>query len=418
MSSAGISENISEYLEDDDARVRSYSAKFSRPQLDRFAQNAGVEIQGDRVSEDIRTLLEDGSLGTFHEYFAKLYRIGPDTIVEGIKKIDRPRLSDISDEEMGDKTALIIYLIEWEWEEEVELIRSLRDFKNKRTYKRKQIRGERRFDGLTDNALEALRDEVEEVLGNINDHQRYKVDLHRMDMLERRTLVVRFLAESKSSSYRQFRFREEDDVGFEQERSTEVVRRDYWPVKPEHVYLDYGRNEYYENIKRSADHILEGIVGALYDDGTFGEDVSFVNPLEFGDKTPKEFVDTRVREQRKAIDESDLLTDEKKDDYLSILDDLQAAEQTRIKLENIDVEGDPLTIEVDTEQDISTFLAAQGWEDQIEELNQKSGHREYTLRLGNREIDVAGTRITITGDVTEDEEHILTSLLREDSATI
>ena len=54
----------------------------------------------------------------------------------------------------------------------------------------------------------------------------------------------------------------------------------------------------------------------------------------------------------------------------------------------------------------------------METFNEKSRTREYTLQLGDLEVDVSGTKITIAGDVTEDEERVLTALLREDGAVV
>ncbi|WP_197409865.1 hypothetical protein, partial [Haloferax profundi] len=369
-----------------------------------------------RIEDDCRQLLESGSLETFHWYKQQLERIGPGTIVEGIQKLDREKLGDLTDDEMGDKVSLILYFIEWEWEDEVELIRSLQDFKRKRTYERKRIDGERSFDGLGEEVIEAIEDAVWDVLPDVNDHQRHKVTLNRVDILDEQTLIVRFYAESRSSSYRQFTFRDDQtDSEFTGPREAEVKSHNYWPVVTEHIYLDYGRNEYYAEIKRSVEQLLSPVIEVLYEgDVEYGKRVRFADPLD-PDNTgsPEDFVSERADEYRERLEKQDVFDEEQTEQYKQILENIESVEQTRIRLEQVDVEGNLRTFVIETEEDVSEFLDAFSLGDRVEKFNQKSRTREYTLQLGDLEVDVSGTKISIAGDVTEDQERVLTALLRE-----
>jgi hypothetical protein len=421
MATSGASLDLHQDFEDDDEIVTYYARKFSRPQINRYADLVGVDIREQRIEDDCRKLLETDNLEPFHWYISQLERIGPGTIVEGIQKLDREKLGDLTDDEMGDKISLILYFIEWEWEEEVELIRSLQDFKRKRTYERKRIDGERSFDGLDEDVVAAVEDAVWNVLPDVNDHQRHKVTLNRVDILDDQTLIVRFYAESRSSSFRQFKFRDDQTKSeFSDPREAEVESHDYWPVVTEHIYLDYARNEYYAEIKRSTEQLLSPIIEMLYEDGVeYGSRVRFADPLD-PDNTgsPEDFVSERADEYRERLDDQDVLDEDQTKEYKEILEEIESVEQTRIRLEQVDVEGNLRTFVIETEEDVSEFLDAFSLGDRVETFNEKSRTREYTLQLGDLEVDVSGTKITIAGDVTEDEERVLTALLREDGAVV
>lgn len=421
MATSGASSNLHQDFEDDEEIITYYARKFSRPQINRYAELVGVDIRGQRIEDDCRTLLEADSLETFHWYLSQLERIGSGTIVEGIQKLDREKLGGLTDDEMGDKVSLILYFIDWRWEEEVELIRSLQDFKRKRTYKRKRIDGDRTFDGLDEDVVEAVEDAVLDILPDVNDHQRHKVTLNRVDILDEQTLIVRFYAESRASSFRQFTFRDDpDDSEFPGTQEVEVQSHNYWPVVTEHIYLDYGRNEYYTEIKRSTEQLLFPVIEALYEeDVEYGDRVRFADPLDPENTgSPEDFVSERADEYRERLEEQDVLDEEQTEEYKEILEDIESVEQTRIRLEQVDVEGNLRTFVIETEEDVSEFLDAFSLGDRVETFNEKSRTREYTLQLGGLEVDVSGTKISIAGDVSEDQERVLTALLREGDEVI
>jgi hypothetical protein len=421
MAISGASSNLYEEFQGDDEIVEYYARKLSRPQINRYAELVGVEIDGQRVEDDCRKLLETDNLETIHWYISKLERIGPRTIIEGIRKLDREKLGDVTDDEMGSKISLILYFIDWGWDEEVELIQSLQDFKQKRTYQRKRIDGERSFDELNDEAVSAIEDALWTVLPEVNDHQRHKITLGRVDVLEDQTLIIRFNAESRSSSFQQFKFRDtETKSNFPDPREAKVESHDYWPVVTEHIYLDYARNEYYAEVERGTEQLLSPVIELLYEeDVEYGNRVRFADPLDPDNAdSPEDFISERADEYREKLNDQDILDESQTEDYREVLEKIESVEQTRIRLEQVDVEGDLRTFVIETEEEISEFLEAFSLGDRVETFNEKSRTREYTLQLGDLEVDVSGTKITIPGNVTEDEERVLTSLLRENETVI
>lgn len=418
MASAGKAPDIRDHFRDPEAAVEHYSRKFSRAQVDRLSQIEDIPIQGRAIVDDCWRLYEEGGFDAFHRFSAKLHRIGADTIFEGIRKRDRERAKEVPERDRDDKTSLILFLIEWEWEKEVELISALRTFKNKRTYQRKVVDGERKFEELNENAIGAIKENVSSALPEINQSQKYKIALKDVDHLGEDTLVIRFASESRSSNYRQFKFRESESEEFSGGMNEEIESHSYWPIKTEHIYIDYLRNEYYQDVKRSSEQLLKPVLSALYTDFEYGTRVKFADPLDFSDQTPQDFVDNRIEKYRDELDAASDISDDQREEYENILEQLESAEQTALILENINAEGDPLRIEIGTEQDITEFIEAQGWGPQIEELNEKSQQREYTLKIGDRTVHVSGTKISIMGDISEEEEKVMTSLLRKDGVIL
>lgn len=410
--------DIYQHFRDDEEIVEYYSRNLSRPQVNRLAEIESVSVSGTNIPSDCEILLEDGGLETFHEYNAELFGIGSSTIIEGIRALEPELMTDISDREMDDKQSLILYLIDWDWHDKLEIIKALKTFKTKRTYKRKQITGERSFDELTDDLKEELRARYEEELPEINERRKHKVKFKGIDIIEDVDLMVRFDAEAKASSYRQFRFREQEGWKYELDGQMEAETIKYWPLTTEYLYIDYGRKEYDYDISRSEENLARIALETLFEDPEFGEDVEFADPTDFEESTPQDFVASRVEDQKEALEDTDLLDDGKKEQYADILDDLDSVEQTAIVLENVNVEGNPTRIEIETDDPISDFLGPHNLEEQLEEFNQKSQQREYTLRLGEREIHVSGSKISIMGNISKDEEQVITSLLRKDGATV
>ncbi|WP_227353811.1 hypothetical protein [Haladaptatus salinisoli] len=418
MSAGGMNPDIYQHFRDDEEIVEYYSRNLSRPQVNRLAEIESTSIPGTNIPSDCEILLEDGALETFHEYTAELFGIGSSTIIEGIRALDTERMTDISDREMDEKQSLILYLIDWDWRDKLEIIKALKTFKTKRTYKRKQISGERSFEDLTDDVKEELRAQYEQELPEINERRKHKVKFKGVDIIEDTDLMIRFDAEAKASRYRQFRFREQEDWKYEAdgEMETEIIK--YWPLTTEYLYIDYGRKEYDYDISRSEENLTRIAIETLFEDADFGEDVEFADPTDFEDSTPQDFVASRIEDQKEALEDTDLLNDGKKEQYANILDDLDSVEQTAIVLENVNVEGNPTRIEIETDDPISDFLGPHNLEERLEEFNQKSQQREYTLRLGDREIHVSGSKISIMGSISKDEEQVITSLLRKDGASV
>lgn len=418
MSASGMNPDIYQHFHDDEEIIEYYSRNLSRPQVNRLADIQSISVPERNIPSDCEILLEEGALETFHEYNAELFGIGSSTIIEGIRALDTERMTDIPNREMDEKQSLILYLIDWDWQDKLEIIKALKTFKTKRTYKRKQISGERSFRNLTDDVKEELREQYEQELPEINERRKHKVKFKGVDILDSRDLMVRFDAESKASRYRQFTFREQDDWKHNSNTSMETETIKYWPLTTEYLYIDYGRKEYDCDISRSEENLTKIAIETLFEEPEFGEDVEFADPTDFGESTPQDFVDSRIENQKEALEESELLDDEKKEIHMEILNDLDSVEQTAIVLENVNVEGNPTRIEIETDDPISDFLAPHNLEERLEEFNQKSQQREYTLRLGDREIHVSGSKISILGNVSKDEEEVITSLLRKDGATV
>ncbi|AKU08302.1 hypothetical protein ABY42_11390 [Haloferax gibbonsii] len=410
--------DIYQHFRDGEEIVEYYSRNLSRPQVNRLAEIESISLPGTNIPSDCEILLEDGALETFHEYNAELFGIGSSTIIEGIRALETERMTDISDREMDEKQSLILYLIDWGWRDKLEIIKALKTFKTKRTYKRKQISGERSFEDLTDDVKEELRAQYEQELPEINERRKHKVKFKGVDIIEDTDLMIRFDAEAKASRYRQFRFREQEDWKDELNGQMETETIKYWPLTTEYLYIDYGRKEYDYDISRSEENLTRIAIETLFEDADFGEDVEFADPTDFEDSTPQDFVASRIEDQKEALEDTDLLDDGKKEQYANILDDLDSVEQTAIVLENVNVEGNPTRIEIETDDPISDFLGPHNLEERLEEFNQKSQQREYTLRLGDREIHVSGSKISIMGSISKDEEQVITSLLRKDGASV
>jgi hypothetical protein len=418
MSAGGMNPDIYQHFRDDEEIVEYYSRNLSRPQVNRLAEIESTSVPGTNIPSDCEILLEDGALETFHEYTAELFGIGSSTIIEGIRALDTERMTDISDREMDEKQSLILYLIDWDWRDKLEIIKALKTFKTKRTYKRKQISGERSFEDLTDDVKEELRAQYEQELPEINERRKHKVKFKGVDIIEDTDLMIRFDAEAKASRYRQFQFREQEDWKYQADGEMETETIKYWPLTTEYLYIDYGRKEYDYDISRSEENLTRIAIETLFEDADFGEDVEFADPTDFEDSTPQDFVASRIEDQKEALEDTDLLDDGKKEQYANILDDLDSVEQTAIVLENVNVEGNPTRIEIETDDPISDFLGPHNLEERLEEFNQKSQQREYTLRLGDREIHVSGSKISIMGSISKDEEQVITSLLRKDGASV
>jgi hypothetical protein len=418
MSAGEMKPDIHQHFPSEEDAVDYYSRNLLRPQVNRLAEIESVDIDKENISDDCEVLLEKGALDTFHEYNSELYRIGSSTIIEGIRSIEAERLTEVSDREMEDKEALILYLMDWDWKDKLEIIRALKTFKTKRTYERKSVSGERSFEELTEEVKEEIQERYEQELPELNDRRKHKIKYKDTEIIEEDSLMIRFEAEKKASNYRQFSFREQEDWEFESDSDMETETIKYWPLTTEYLYIDYRKKEYDYDISRSEEELSEIAIVTLFDEPEFGDDVQFADPMEFPDRTPNEFVSDRVEEQKELIEEEGLIEEEKRERYLEILDNLESVKQTAITLENVNVEGSPNIIEIDTDESLSEFLAANNLEEQFEEFNEKSQQREYTLHLAGREIRVSSSKITIRGSVSKEEEQVITSLLREGGATI
>ncbi|MFC4540460.1 hypothetical protein ACFO5R_00765 [Halosolutus amylolyticus] len=221
--------------------------------------------------------------------------------------------------------------------------------------------------------------------------------------------------EYKSGHFRQFKFREEDDKDYDSEDGCEVEPRKYWPITTRYIHVDYDNDEYDHDIQRSEEDFLNPVMTTLYDDVEYGDDVRFVDPVDYPEKSPAEFVEDRVEEQKEKIKDDDSLDDNEKEDYIDVLDDLTAAEQTALTLENVNVAGDPIRIEIETGEPIESFAEGNNLESQLSKFNEESQRREYTLTIGDQEIQVKGVKIEILGDVTKEEEEMITEVLREET---
>lgn len=120
-----------------------------------------------------------------------------------------------------------------------------------------------------------------------------------------------------------------------------------------------------------------------------------------------------MEEQKEKIEDDDSLDDDEKEDYIDVLDNLSAAEQTALTLENVNVAGDPIRIEIETGEPIESFAEGNNLESQLSKFNEESQRREYTLTIGDQEIQVKGVKIEILGDVSKEEEKMITEVLRE-----
>lgn len=226
-------------------------------------------------------------------------------------------------------------------------------------------------------------------------------------------VMAEIYVEYKSGHYRQFKFREEDNKDYDSEDGREVEAQKYWPITTRYIHVDYDNNEYDHNIQRSKEDFLKPVITTLYSDVEYGEDVKFIDPIDYPDKTPTEFVEDKVEEQKEKIENDDTLDDDEKEDYVDVLDNLSAAEQTALTLENVNVAGDLIRIEIETGEPIESFAEGNNLESQLSKFNKESQRREYTLTIGDQEIQVKGVKIEILGDVSKEEEEMITEVLRD-----
>jgi hypothetical protein len=406
-----------EFEENLDDILDYYERWFSRPQVEKLAETTSVDLDETSIRDDCETLYDEDVLDNFHEYVAALDGIGPPTIIEGIKLINRDMMENLSTDDMESKSSLLLYLFEWEWEEHLDLIQTLKTFKNKRTYRREEIEGEKKFDELTDDEVELLRRTLAENIDEVNEMRKYKAGLKSVHLIGENEVMIELFVEYKSGNFRQFKFREEDELDYDSESGREVEPRNYWPITTRYIHIDYSNDEYDHDIERSEEDFLDPVMTTLYaDDVEYGKDVKFVDRIDYSDKTPSEFVEEKVEEQKKRIDEDDSLDEEEKEDYVEVLDELSTAEQTAMVLENVNVTGDPIRIEIQTGEPIESFAEGNNLESQLSRFNEQSQRREYTLRIGDQEIQVKGVKIEILGDVTKEEEEMITEVLREEEA--
>ncbi|USZ70068.1 hypothetical protein NGM10_17215 (plasmid) [Halorussus salilacus] len=416
MAARSMRADLNEQFSDDvEEAFVYYSRRFSRPQVEKLAKLESVDLEKESIEDDCKKLYEEGVLQEFHEYNAELDGIGPSTIVEGIRAIDRDKMKILSDTEMHDKTALLLRFYEWDWKDKLELIQALKTFKNKRTYQREEIDGDKKYDDLTDNEVEQLERILKENISEANERRKYKARLNSVNLLGENEVIAKLDIEYKSGNFRQFKFRQNENLDYKDDGGRDVEPKQYWPIATRYIHVDYENDEYDHNIRRSEEDFVNPVLSALYDSVDYGDNVRFVDPVEHADKTPKEFVEDRVDKQKEVVEDSSL-EDEEKDEYKEILDDFSTAEQTAIVLENVNVPGDPTRIEIQTNQPIQSFADGNNMKSQLDKFNKKSQRREYTLELGNREIQVSGTKMTIFGDVSKEEEEMITSILREDSS--
>lgn len=419
MASAGMDPDIFTHFPDDDEIVKYYSSHLNRNQIEDLADSSSISIPETNKEDDLHILLEDGVLEDLHLFNAELYGIGKDTIIEGVRSLDEDKLKPLSSKQLDDKYWLITKLYQWGWRDKLEIIKTLRSFKSKRKYKRKAIKGERTHSDLSEETVANVENSIRELIPELNETRRKKIDSKSTEVIDESDLIIRFLVESKASRYEQFKFRNSEQHNMSVDDGTEVENIRYWPLTSEYIYIDYSRKEYDTSVSTHEEELVSAVVNELFENPEWGDDIQFVDPTDFSDKTPNQFVQDRIEEQREVIEENnELVGDDRQEEYEEILDDLGTVEQTAIILENVNVEGDPLHIEFETGQSLSEFLEVHNLDDQIEEFNQKSQQREYTLRLGGREIHVGGTQLTIMGDVSKEEERLLTSLLRKEGATI
>lgn len=320
----------------------------------------------------------------------------------------------LSTDDMDSKSALLLYLYEWEWEDHLDLIQALKTFKNKRTYQREEISGEKKYDELGEDEVEQLRRTLQENIDEANIKRKYKAELKSVHLVGEIEVMVEIYVEYKSGHFRQFKFRENDNKDYDSEDGREVEPRKYWPITTRYIHVDYGNDEYDHDIQRSEEDFLNPVMTTLYSDVEYGDDVRFVDPIDYPEKSPAEFVEDKVEEQKEKIEDDDSLDDDEKEDYIDVLDDLSAAEQTALTLENVNVAGDPLLIEIETGEPIESFAEGNNLESQLSKFNEESQRREYTLTIGEQEIQVKGVKIEILGDVSKEEEEMITAVLREE----
>lgn len=407
-----------EFGDDLEEALTYYDRWFSRPQIETLADIADVDLETESIEEDCRKLYEEGVLQDFHRYVAALDGIGPSTIIEGIRAINRDKMEGLSDADMHDKSALLLHIYSWEWgEDKLELIQALKNFKNKRTYQREEISGEKSFDEITADEIDLLERTLTQSIKEANSRRKYKARLKSVNLIDDNDLVVEIDVEYKSGHYRQFKFREDEALDYEREGGRDINVQQYWPIATRYVHVNYAEDEFDHDIQRSEEDFINPVLTTLYDDVEYGDHVHFVDPADYPDKTPAEFVEERIEDEKDRIDDSDTLDDDEKEEYKDILDDLSTAEQTALILENINVVGDPSRIEIQTDEPLQSFAEGNNLETQLDRFNERSQRREYTLRLGDREIQVRGVKITIFGDISKEEEEMITRILREDSAS-
>ncbi|MFC4540463.1 hypothetical protein ACFO5R_00780 [Halosolutus amylolyticus] len=97
-----------------------YENWFSRPGVEKLANLNSVDLDENTIRDDVETLYEEDVLEDFHRYVAALDGIGPNTIIEGIKTVNRDKIGVLSTDEMESKSALLLYLYEWEWEDHLD----------------------------------------------------------------------------------------------------------------------------------------------------------------------------------------------------------------------------------------------------------------------------------------------------------
>ncbi|EJN56914.1 hypothetical protein HSB1_47310 [Halogranum salarium B-1] len=390
-----------------------YDNWFSRSGVEKLAEVNSIDLDKNSVRDDVETLSENDVLEDFHRYVAALDGIGPNTIIQGIKTINRDKMQVLSTDDMESKSALLLYLYEWEWEDHLDLIQALKTFKNKRTYQREEISGEKIFDELGEDEVEQLRRTLQENIDEANNKRKYKAELKSVHLIDENEVMAEIYVEYKSGHYRQFKFREEDNKDYDSENGREVEAQKYWPITTRYIHVDYDNNEYDHNIQRSKEDFLKPVITTLYSDVEYGEDVKFIDPIDYPDKTPTEFVEDKVEEQKEKIENDDSLDDDEKEDYIDVLDNLSAAEQTALTLENVNVAGDLIRIEIETGEPIESFAEGNNLESQLSKFNKESQRREYTLTIGDQEIQVKGVKIEILGDVSKEEEEMITEVLRD-----
>lgn len=403
-----------EFEGNEEDAIEYYGNWFSRPEVEKLAEIHSVDLDETSIEDDCRQLYEEDVLEDFHTYVAEIDGIGPSTIIEGIKLINRDKIEVLSTDDMESKSALLLYLYEWEWEEHLDLIQALKTFKNKRTYRREEIAGEKEFDGISEDVVEQLRRTLEENIDEVNSRRKYKAGLKSVHQIGEEEIMVELLVEYKAGHFRQFKFREEDDLDYDSESGREVKPQKYWPITTRYIHVDYENDEYDHDIERSEEDFLDPVMNALYADVEYGDDVRFVDPIDYPDKTPSEFVEDKVEEQKERIKEDGSLDDEEKEEYVDILDNLSTAEQTALILENVNVTGDPIRIEIQTGEPIESFAEGNNLESQLSKFNEESQRREYTLQIDDQEIQVKGVKIEILGDVSKEEEEMITEVLREE----
>jgi len=414
MAARSMQDSLQDQFDDKEDIIDYYKDWFSRAGVEKLAELDSVEIDTDTIRDDVETLHDEDALEDFHRYVAALDGIGPNTIIQGIKTINRDKMQVLSTDDMESKSALLLYLYEWEWEGHLDLIQALKTFKNKRTYQREEISGEKKYDKLGEDEVEQLRRTLQENIDEANNKRKYKAELKSVHLIGEDEVMAEIYVEYKSGHYRQFKFRENDNKDYDSEDGRKVEPQKYWPITTRYIHVDYENDEYDHNIQRSEEDFLNPVMTTLYNDVEYGDDVRFVDPIDYPDKSPAEFVGDKVEEQKEKIEDDDSLDDDEKEDYLDVLDNLSAAEQTALTLENVNVAGDPLLIEIETGEPIESFAEGNNLESQLSKFNEESQRREYTLTIGEQEIQVKGVKIEILGDVSKEEEEMITAILREE----